>query len=234
MSDALISDLNIHDALRAASILAGNTINTRNDSGDSGSLVRARLQELQVQNLVTTLPEHGSTTDMEFFSAKVALFVIEQIHNIVLRSQNQNSDKPLLGSRDLSNVRTLLTLVFRWGTQPVLARLAPSWSAPSTRTRPSQPVIDLTGNPTDEETLHSLASRLLQLVLGGLPSPISGDVGDVSDGGTSPITPILVDKHLSDILHVAIAIGWLPQQMISCAGANYEKARSAVMALLQM
>ncbi|KAI0824765.1 hypothetical protein BC628DRAFT_1419872 [Trametes gibbosa] len=133
-------------------------------------------------------------------------------------------EQPLLGSRDLSMIRTLLSILFQWAVEPLLQQIVsaiPSTSAPQGIARAS--IIDLTGLPHEFSMLSSISARLLSLVLPAGPgSPIF----------QSGVTAALLNHHLSDLLVPCILIGWLPKSLASEDMPTADSVRPLVMHLL--
>lgn len=132
--------------------------------------------------------------------------------------------QPLLGSRDLAMIRTLLSILFQWAVDPLLQRIVsaiPSTSASQGIARAS--IIDLTGLPHEFSTLSSISSRLLALVLPAGPgSPIA----------QSGVTAALLNQQLPDLLVPCVVIGWLPKSLASEDMPTADSVRPLVMHLL--
>src|ERR1700729_2723542 len=116
--------------------------------------------------------------ELQLETAQEALFVVERVQQILTAdssstsstSEGQNQETtngappegaPVIGTRDLAQLRTLLSIAFKWGVEPLLVLVASTWSSkPSLTVPPGPKVIDLTTTPEDYRRLSSLLVRL--------------------------------------------------------------------------
>ncbi|KAH9894464.1 hypothetical protein C8Q73DRAFT_518427 [Cubamyces lactineus] len=231
--------LDLNDLLRAAGIL----------TGPSGSPSEARPSDLQ-SVLRRRLTEYGTllgkdvqkdNADLETLQQRTALealFLLELLHErlqapeisdsatreVASAESASGSDQPLVGTRDMGLIRTLLSIVFKWAVEPLLQRIVaavPSTSTSKAIARAS--IIDLTGLPHDFSTVSTIASRLLALVLPRGPgAPIA----------QSAVTAALLNRQLSDLVVPCIVVGWLPKSLSSDSIRTADQIRPLVMHLI--
>lgn len=212
-------DLPIH--LRAAAILVGSS---KSDSThDLKSVLVSRLSQYYS---VLDRPEidlhRGGLEDVQLQTAKEALHVLDAIQKNVSSS---SPTQPLsVGTRDLANIRTLLSIVFKWGIQPLLDRVIVSWPhRPSTKAPVRSKIIDLTTGPEDFRELCTLTRQVLSLAL---PAGHSGTLSK-----TFIVNALLV-RHITDILKPCITLGWLPKALSTDSMSTQNDMRDCVMRLL--
>ena len=145
-------------------------------------------------------------------TAKEALFVVRQVHDTLTLAETNQTEKvadqteiPALGTRDVSHLRMLISIIFKWGTDALLDRAVPNWTTPALpKAQGSASIVDLTRGPEDCKELCHLTYRLLSVVLP------SGHRGQLSQ---SFVANILLTRHLSDVLKPCITLGWLPKAL---------------------
>ncbi|KAG6900951.1 hypothetical protein C0993_004388 [Termitomyces sp. T159_Od127] len=65
-----------------------------------------------------------SLEDIQLLTAREALAVVTRVQEIIGIEEQPGVDQPpLIGTRDLRELRTLLSIVFRWGIEPLYARV---------------------------------------------------------------------------------------------------------------
>jgi hypothetical protein len=212
----------LRQTLTAAGILTGNSAQDKGNHDLDGLLLQ-RLDNF-IEAIGPDVFDCPPTRDLRCKTGLAALYVIERINGFLLCAAPKPDDKPLLGTRDFVVIRTSISLIFKWACDPVLSQLNSVW--PSKR-----------GQTIDLSTLHhtqdnvTLLASISRRLLGLLVSQ------DAVRAIFTPISPILVDKHLSDILKSALAIGWLPKSLLPEAvdsGADFADIRSPTMRLLQL
>ena len=176
----------------------------------------AQLGRFKIAQDLETLDDAQSET------ANQALHVLERVHHILTTYETSQTDVPTLGTHDLVQLRTLMSIVFNWRIHPLLTRVAATWSSKtsSSSLRNSSNSIDL----IDYHELSSATNRLLALLF---PSASN-------DPPQSFITTMLLDRHLSDLLKPCIALGWLPKTLASESAPTVDQIRPMVMRLLSL
>ncbi|KAJ7591090.1 hypothetical protein C8J56DRAFT_782610 [Mycena floridula] len=160
-----------------------------------------------------TVNETNTLAEIQLQTAAEALHVVEQAQRILGEEEitEDASSVPLLGTRDLAQLRTLLSIAFRWGTEPELAKLL---IAASNRKETE-----------DFSMLYSLVLRLLALVFpAGLQGPIP----------QSLITTTLLHRNTIDVLKPCITLAWLPKKLRSPLSGSLETIPPLVMRFLSM
>ncbi|KAK1224380.1 hypothetical protein PQX77_012676 [Marasmius sp. AFHP31] len=217
----------------ASTLLAGSCLI------DSSSTLKVHLKDALLERLLkyydtlgTASPIDDSCTlqDAQLRTAMESLRVVERVQRLVgtevgtASHTSSAGEPPLLGVRDLAQLRTLISIVFHWGTEPLLSNIISAWPEKHSVTspRPSK-IIDLTSTPEDYHHLHDLTSRILALVFPAGPQQKSSD---------TVITATLLNRHLKEILEPSIALGWLPRSLSTDSMVPFDGARPLVMRLL--
>lgn len=231
----------VEELFRAAAVLTGPKGSSDTRPADLKDVLRRRILDYS-EVLGKTASVDGMTLEaLQLYTALEALSLLELLHErlkapesdspqqespgqdtpLVKSSQNE---QPLLGTRDLALLRTLLSILFKWAVHPLLQRIVsaiPSTSASQGIARAS--IIDLTGLPHEFAMLSTISSRLLALILPAGPgSPIS----------QSGVTAALLNRQLSELLVPCIVIGWLPKSLASDTMPTADEVRPLVMHLL--
>jgi hypothetical protein len=175
--------------------------------------------------------EQYSLEEVELETAKEAINVLERVQNALYSDTDANvaeasssSTEVLLGIRDLTEIRTLISIVFKWGSDPLLGHITSAWpSNPPPTVGASSQIIDLTTTPESYSLLSSIVIRLMRILFpGGANSPISQTF----------ISTTMLNRHLSDFLRPCLAIGWLPTRLASESMPTMDEVRPLVMRLL--
>lgn len=185
---------------------------------DLSSLLRARLDRYYAsKNQTCPVPPSASQDDIQLATASEALVVIQQAHDVLASEKDS-----MIGSQNMSQVKTLLSLVFRWGTTALLNRVSHSWPSKASSTHRSV-VIDLTDAPTQYHTLVQLTKRIIGLLF---PEGVHGPIVHTY------ITSVMLSDHLSNILSSCITLGWLPKSLSNPAIPTVDELRPPIMRLL--
>ncbi|EMD40865.1 hypothetical protein CERSUDRAFT_91616 [Gelatoporia subvermispora B] len=123
-------------------------------------------------------------------------------------------------------MRTLLSICFRWGVEPLLARVIPAIPTKVVqKSHRGAKIIDLTGVPDDYATLTSLVTRLLNLLL---PNGPEGYIA------RSPITAALLNQHIIELFKACFVLGWLPKTLATESVQTVDKYRPLTMRVLSI
>ncbi|KAH9951727.1 hypothetical protein B0H21DRAFT_842799 [Amylocystis lapponica] len=219
-------------------------------SSESASDLREVLQRRLAQYYASSgrdvdeLPGDASLEDVQLATAKAALNVVELLQNKWARdsssdvteakardAQNPPGAGPspaddAVGTRDMAQLRTLISIVFKWAVDPLLARVV---AAIPTRTAPrihgGAKIIDLTGAPDNYATLTSYMNRFQRLLLpDGVNSPLTRTI----------ITSTVLVRHLADLLRPCITLGWLPKSLSTDSVHTLDALRPLVIYLLSI
>ncbi|KDQ64472.1 hypothetical protein JAAARDRAFT_116363 [Jaapia argillacea MUCL 33604] len=171
--------------------------------------------------------------DVQLETAKEALTLLERLQHLLtegLADEHSHSqggksttddETSSLGARDLSQIRTLFSIVFKWGVDALLSKVAPVWSTkPSTRV---PKIIDLTATPQDYGSLSAMATQVMALLF---PSGISGALSQTY------ISVTLLNHHTSELLLVCLTLGWLPRALSSEVTPTLDGIRPLTMRIL--
>lgn len=170
-------------------------------------------------------------------TALSALYVVEYVQNRLqmddgsAASTSQSQDEPeggapVIGTRDLAELRTLISIAFQWGISPLLGLVQAAWPDKPVPAALSGPrIIDLTTTFEDYNLLTSMVTRMLSLLL---------PRGPHSQLPQTLITTTLLNRHLTDLFKPCIALGWLPKSMSSNTMPVVDEIRPSIMRLLEM
>ena len=218
--------------LHAAAHLITKSANTNDANETLTSVLTARLSKYYAERGVPEVDyDKTDLSAVQLQTVKEALFVILQVNDaLVLEESGQpeeaaiQTEVPAIGTRDISNLRTLISIVFKWGTDALLGSVVSSLTTPSPpRVREPTYVVDLTGDPEDYKELCTLTHRLLSIVLP------SGHRGQLSQ---SFVANLLLTRHLGDILKPCIVLGWLPKALSKPSSPVQDDIRPLTMRLL--
>jgi hypothetical protein len=218
--------------LHAATHLVNKSTTTHNTNETLNSVLNARLRQYY-SDLGVREADYDKTdlSAVQLQTAKEALFVVRQVHNALeLAEQNQpekatiQTETPILGTRDASHLRTLISIVFKWGTDALLGRVVLNLATSSSqKSQAFASIIDLTRGPEDYKELCDLTFQLLSVVLpSGYRGPLSPDF----------VASTLLARHLSDLLKPCIVLGWLPNTLSSASFPVQDNIRPLTMRLL--
>ena len=232
-SSALLS------ALKRGSILVGST-KSESQSDLRGILLSRLAQYFEVSG--KECPDNiGVTLEAaQLMTSQEALQVIQDVQALLnaatlrsadqpsrLRPSESTSSEELLGKRDLSQLRILLSLIFKWSIYPFMARVSASIPniTPGGRRRTDVNIIDLTSLPEDYKILHSTLLKTMAVLL---PSGTQGPLSPTH------VTSAILDTHLVDLLHPCIVLGWLPKSLSSESVLPVDELRPSVIHLINM
>lgn len=218
--------------LRAAAHLVDKSTTIHNTNETLHSVLSARLSKYYIERGVREVDyDKADLSAVQLQTAKEALFVVRQVHNALELAESTHPEKatiqtenPDLGARDVSRLRTLISIVFKWGTDALLGRVVLSLTTPSSQKYPAPAsIIDLTRGPEDYKELCDLTFQLLSVVLpSGHQGPLSPDF----------VANMLLTRHLSDILKPCIVLGWLPKSLSLASFPVQDDIRPLTMRLL--
>lgn len=224
--------MTLEPLLRAAAHLVSKSTTAHNASETLSSVLGARLNKYYTERGAPE-PDYDKTdlSTVQLQTAKEALYVVRQVHNALELAESNQFEKagvqteiPALGIRDVSHLRTLVSIVFKWGTDVLLGRIVPNLMTSSPqKSRVSASIVDLTRGPEDYKELCDLTSQLLSVVLP------SGHRGELSQNFTANL---LLTRHLSDILKPCIVLGWLPKTLSGPSFPVQDDMRLLTMRLL--
>ena len=222
--------MSLDPTLRAAAHLANRSTPTNNANENLASVLSARLSKYYTERGVPEVDyDKTDLSAVELQTAKEALFVVRQVHDTLALAEANQPEKatvelPTFGTRDVSHLRTLISIVFKWGTDALLGRVMPNWTTPSLpRAQESVSIVDLTRGPEDYKELCDLTYQLLSVILP------SGHRGQLSQ---SFVANLLLTRHLSDLLKPCIALGWLPKALSTPSIPVQDDIRPPTMRLL--
>jgi hypothetical protein len=193
---------------------------------DLKSILQSRLSRYYTSRNEEWSPEKlNSQRDAELLTAREALSVLERIQTLL--AIEDDSIVPAIGTRDLSQIRTLLSLIFRWGTEPLFNQVKEAWptKSPASVARSSSKIVDLSNLSDEYSLLSDITLRVLGFVL---PNGVHGRLP------SSHITTTLLSRYLIDILRPALGLGWLPKSLSTQRMPVVDSIRPLAMRILSM
>lgn len=165
-----------------------------------------------------------SLEETQFITAKEALSVLGRVQRVLNGADGETTDNPLIGTRDLGELRTLLSIVFKWGVDPLFSKVVLAWPSKNALPESKGPrIIDLTTSAEDYELGSSLVSELMNLLF---PNDLQGDISQTL------ITTTMLDRHPVDLLRPCITLGWVPRYLASDSRPSLDAARPFTVRLL--
>ena len=223
--------LSLDPTLRAAAHLVNKSTPTSHANEDLKSVLSARLSKYYTERGVSeVIYDKTDLSAVQFQTAKEALFLVRQVHDALVLAEANPPEKatmqteiPAFGTRDASHLRTLASIVFKWGTDALLDRVVPNWTPSLLGARGSASITDSTRGLQDYKELCDLTYQLLSVVLP------SGHRGQLSQ---SFIANLLLTRHLADVLKPCITLGWLPKALSTPSIPVQDDIRPLTMRLL--
>ena len=218
--------------LRAAAHLVNKSTTAHNANETLNSVLSARLTKYYIERGVREADyDKTDLSAVQLQTAKEALFVVRRVHDALVLAEPNKPEKvtiqteiPALGTRDTSHLRTLISIVFKWGTDVLLGGVVLNLTTSSSAMpQVSGSIVNLTRGSEDYKELCDLTFQLLSVALP------SGHRGQLSLG---LVADILLTRHLSDMLKPCIVLGWLPKTLSSASFPVQDDIRPLAMRLL--
>lgn len=185
----------------SVALLAGSHL-TESQGTPHSSLKTSLLARLKrYYECIQTEPsvnESSSLEQVQLQTAEEALNTIERTNSIL---EATDSSMPLIGTRDIALLHTLLSITLRWAIEPCLSRVVVSCADENM-------VSD-----QDYIFLINHMHRFFRLVF---PSGAQGPIAQ------SHIAISIIDKYAVDTLKLSITLGWIPKPLVSSASASDE------------
>lgn len=224
-------------------ILAAGSLLIHSEKGGPAENLRAiLLTRLAQYHAQRGLPEYDigdfSLEQAQEETAQEALSVVESVQSILGKNDeirpapsalshsedDAPGEAPLIGTRDISQLRTLLSIVFKWGTEPLLAYIQALWpTRDSTRAQPGSTFFDIENAPQSYAKLTTITRRLLSLLF---PRGVHGPIPQTL------ITSTLLNRHTTDLLRPGIVLGWVPKALSTELFPVVDDLRPFVMRLM--
>lgn len=216
---------------RAAAHLVGKSTTANHANESLQSVLSARITKYFTERGVPEVNyDKSDLSAVQLQTAKEALFVVRQVHSALTPAEaNQSGNataeaETAFGTRDVSHLRTLISIVFKWGTDALLDRLVLNWTTHASSTvQGSTSVVGPTRGQEDYKELCDLTYQLLSLVLP------SGHRGQLSQ---SFVANLVLTRHLNDLLKPCIIVGWLPKTLSTPSVPVQDDIRPLTMRLL--
>lgn len=222
MSDIRNSILPLLESSRR--LLESNKGEDTNPPGDLQALLQERLANYYAHEGSQSNLHFESLQDAQLATASAALSSLEKIeHILVLENPSDTMQGPLLGTRDLAQLRTLISLVFKWGTGPRLARINDTWKVDLKGK--GRRIMEVDQPDQGYSVLSDMITRVMSILF---PNGVQGSLSPTI------IATTLTNKHLADILRCSLPLGWLPPSLSTPAMPTVDHLRPFTMRLLSM
>jgi len=202
MSNSLLLTSQLSAAfLNALALLetSSKTTSSQNIEGTLKNRLVAYYNQRNDQNALQTLDKITSREEIELLTGREALSVLQRLQKIMdVQYDESTQGSPLISTKDLAKLGTLLSLTFKWGIERLYTQVVQSGSF----REKSRPVtVDTSVIDYDYHLLSDLVSSLLLLVF---PEGAQGRISQTL------ITTTILAKHVTDLVLPSIALGWLP------------------------
>ena len=168
--------------------------------------------------------ESSTLEEMQFLTAKEALSVVQKVHHVLNIEDGTPDQVPSIGTRDLAQLRTLLSLIFRWGIEPLFNRVALALPVVNTANTGAK-IVDVSQESDDYRFLSEFVVSVYFLIF---PRGVQAQISQTL------ITTTILHRHVSDLLSPSIALGWLPERLSSSSFPIIHEMRSSVIHLLKL
>ena len=225
-------------------LAAGSLLVHSEKSGPVPDLRTVLLTRLTQYRTQRGLPERGDSDytleQAQEETAQESLSVVESVQRIldqdeVLRPASDvpphpkgdtPGEVPLIGTRDISQLRTLLSIIFKWGTEPLLAHIQVVWPPKGdSHARPRSKILAVDDAPQSYARLTSMTRRLLSVLF---PRRVHGTMPQTL------ITTTLLNRHTTDLLRPGITLGWVQKALSTEPFSVVDDLRPPIMRLMSM
>ncbi|PFH46324.1 hypothetical protein AMATHDRAFT_155621 [Amanita thiersii Skay4041] len=195
-------------------------------ASDFKTILSSRLSRYyELSGLKSPDLQSRSLQELQLFTAKAALTVVSEIQEILvhqlLRNTEQHTDSYIaIGTRDLAQLRTLLSIIFKWGTEPLLFSCLHAWSS---KMKTGLTIVEVN---TISGQYNELAEFIIKIIGLLFPESLNQAPPDTH------ITVLLINQHLISLLGPCLALGWLPKSLSSGAMTAIDPLRLKTMRLL--
>lgn len=171
--------------------------------------------------------------DVQLLTAQESLSVLRRIQKILgledstpETSQATSSNQPpAVGTRDLGQLRTLISIVCKWGLNPLFWKVSQFWDRFLDSNGRGTPITQTSTSGDDLEQLSLMTLHCLSLLF---PDRDQGPVAQTF------ISMTILNRHLADLLRPGIALGWLPRNFTFDGREARNEIRSLVTRILTM
>ena len=209
------------------------TSSTPSNPPDMKSVLHSRLLKyyacLESQDGVKgELRESSTLEEMQILTAKEALSVVQKVHHVLDiedATTNGTPDQvPSIGTRDLAQLRTLLSLIFKWGIEPLFNQVALALPVINTANTKAK-IVDVSQGSDGYRFLSEFVTSVFLLIF---PRGVQGQISQTL------ITTSILSRHVSDLLNPSITLGWLPEPLSSSSFPIMHEMRVFVIHLLKL
>ncbi|KAF8639852.1 hypothetical protein AX17_001107 [Amanita inopinata Kibby_2008] len=160
----------------------------------------------------------SSAEELQQLTAREALSVVCDVQKVLIQQEAQPD--VAVGTHDLAQIRTLLSVALKWGIEPLLSACLKAWPSKAAAgfTR-----VDATTIIEQYALLADLTIDLMGLLFpAGFNDPLAN----------THITATMINHHLADILKPCLALGWLPKTLVTESVSTVDSLRPITLRLL--
>ncbi|VDC05160.1 unnamed protein product [Peniophora sp. CBMAI 1063] len=230
----------LQSVVAAGALLIQSDKNGQPNAADLKTLLLSRLAQYNEKLGISEAHDSAVTVQgAQRLTAEAALSVIERVQRMLDEEEragaaatpSTSSGKvrddgpgvaPSIGTRDTTQLRTLISIVFKWGTEPLLASLSAAW--PSKGAASGSKLVDISDALESYTSLKSMTKRLYSVLF---PEGVQSNVPQTI------ITTALFTRHTTNLLRPALALGWIPKPLSSSYSA-VDEIRPLVMRMLSI
>ncbi|KAL5507792.1 hypothetical protein ACEPAH_5410 [Sanghuangporus vaninii] len=199
--------------LRAGSVISGSNSSENKAANPNGlaDILHSRLEQFD-----TIIDDISRTRSLDLQSlqldtAYASLYVLERVHSLLVEHEEQHSKDSAvslpIGSKDMAQIRTHISVVFNWGTELLTSRILPSLPDKPMRVPaipPGAQIIDLTATHENYTLLFDIATRLLSIIF---------PEGPQGPSSTTFVAMTIWSRGFTDLLKTCIFLAWLPSDV---------------------
>jgi hypothetical protein len=170
--------------------------------------------------------------EVQLLTAQESLSVLGRIQKILgledstleTSQATSGNQPPAVGARDLGQLRTLISIICKWGLNPLFWKVSQFWD----RFLESNGRGTITETSTSGDDLEQLSLMTLRCLSLLFPDEDQGPVAQTF------ISMAMLNRHLADLLRPGIALGWLPRNFTFDGKETRNGIRSLVIRILTM
>lgn len=209
------ASVDLSTLLKAGAVIAGTDTVDRDklpNSRELQDILLARLQRFDEILSTTNVHRDLDEPSLKLHTANASLYVLERVQAIF--SENEinpgtpdqiNKLPPMIGTKDIGQLRTHTALFFKWGSELLLARVLPTLpNKRYPRLPPGAQIIDLTTSFEDYIQTCNFLNRVFLMIFP------DGPQGRLSQ---TLIALSLLNRNVTDLLRPCICLGWLPDEL---------------------
>lgn len=186
--------------LSALTVISG-TEGKGTSSPDLTTILKTRLTKVKdiLNESISQELQSAELKKLQYMTGLESLRLVSELQDILDQEETPSSGPPLLGTRDIACIRTILSIIMKWGLEPLLTELELNISGVG---RPSidrvSSIIDLTDRAIDLQQLPDVLLNIMHLMFKSATKTVR----------QSWITSSLLSNHAVGVLTPVLILGW--------------------------